>query len=90
VLLKEICGAGATAVAERFTVAGAAPSLPWTVSVPVTVPAVDGVTPTVKFPDWPVPIDIGRVTPVKLNCGLESVACVIEIGMLPVFATAIV
>jgi hypothetical protein len=90
VLLTAICGADATAVAERFTTAGPAPSLPWTVSVPVRVPALEGVTPTVKFPDWPVPIDIGRVTPVKLNCGLESVACVIETGMVPVFATAIV
>ena len=42
-----------------------------------------------KFPDWPVEMDIGKVTPVKLNCGLEMAACVIETGMVPVFATAI-
>jgi hypothetical protein len=90
VLLREICGAAATAVAERLTTAGAAPSLPWTVSVPVKVPVADGVTATVKFPDWPVATDTGKVTPVKLNCGLETVAWVIETGMAPVFATAIV
>ena len=89
-LLKEICGVAATAVAERLTTAGAAPSLPWTVSVPVKVPVADGVTATVKLPDWPVGTDNGSVTPVKLNCGLEIVACVIETGMVPVFATATV
>jgi len=90
VLLKEICGVAATAVAERLTTAGVAPSLPWTVSVPVKVPVADGVTATVKLPDWPVATDNGSVTPVKLNCGLDIVACVIETGMVPVFATATV
>ena len=64
--------------------------LPWTVSVPLNVPVVDGVTATVKFPDWPVAMDIGSVTPVKLNCGLEIVACVIDTVVLPVLETATV
>jgi hypothetical protein len=89
-LLTEICGAGATAVAERFTTAGAAPPLPWTVIVPVKVPAVGGVTATVTFPDCPVATVIGSVTPVKLNAGLEIVAWVIETGMEPVFVRAMV
>src|SRR5271166_4616223 len=89
-LLSEIWGAAATAVAERFTTAGALPSLPWTVKVPVTVPVAVGVKATVRFPDWPVAIDIGRVTPVKLNCGLERVAWVIETAVFPVFETEIV
>jgi len=88
--VRLIPGAAVTAVAERLTTAGAAPSLPWTVSVPVRVPAADGVTATVTFPDWPVAMARGSVTPIKLNCGLEIVAWVIEIGMVPVFATAIV
>ena len=87
-LLTLICGAGGTAVAERFTTAGVAPSLPWTVSVPVNVPVADGVTATVKFPSWPVVMDIGRVTPVRLNCGLEILAWVIETGMVPLFKIA--
>ena len=37
-----------------------------------------------------MPIAIGSVTPVKLNCGLEIVAWVIESGNVPVFATATV
>jgi hypothetical protein len=88
--VREISGAAATPVAERFTTADAAPPLPWTVSVPVKAPVAEGVTATVKFPDWPVGTDIGSVAPVKLNCGLEIVPWVIEIGIVPVFATAIV
>lgn len=73
-----------------MTTAGAAPSLPWTVRVPLKVPAADGVTATVKLPDCPVATVIGSVTPVKLNAGLEVVAWVIETGMVPVFETATV
>lgn len=90
VLLRDICGAEATAVAERFTVAGGAPSLPCRVRVPVKVPVAVGVTATVKFPVWPVATAIGSVTPVKLNTGLEDAAWVIETGIVPVFVTATV
>ena len=88
-LLREICGAGATAVAARFTTCEL-PSLLWAVIVPVTLPAVVGVTATVKFVDCPVARDIGNVAPGKLNCELETVAWVIETAVLPVFAMAIV
>src|SRR5258707_2991444 len=90
VLLKEICGGAATAVAERLTTAGEAPSLPWTVSVPVKVPAADGVTATVKLSDWPVATANGSGTPVKLNCALDIVTCVIATGIDPVSAIATV
>ena len=77
-------------MAARFTTAGVAPLLPWTVSVPLTAPAAEGITTTVKFALWPVAIDIGSVTPVQLNAGLEVVACVIETGKEPVFVRAMV
>jgi hypothetical protein len=84
VLLKEICAPGVTAVAERLKVADELPSLPRTVSVPVIVPEDVGVTATVKLLDCPVAMDIGNVAPGKLNCGLESVAWVIDTAVLPV------
>jgi hypothetical protein len=54
------------------------------------VPAADGVTPTVKLPVCPAAIVIGRVTPVKLNAGLELTAWVIVTDVEPVFVTATV
>jgi hypothetical protein len=79
-----------TAVAERLTTVGVVPLLPWTVSVPDTVPAVAGVTATVKLPDWPAASDIGNDIPGRLNCGLESDACVMDTAVFPVFETATV
>lgn len=58
--------------------------------MPFTAPAAVGVTATVKFPDWPVPSDIGKLAPGRVNCGLENVACVIESAELPVFEIATV
>ena len=87
VLLREICGPAVTAVAVRFTVCGELPSLPWTVIVPVTFPAAVGETATVRLLAWPVAIAIGNAAPDRLNCGLEKVACVMEIEVLPVLVT---
>ena len=66
---------------------GELPPSPATVRVPVMLPAVDGVTAIEKLPDCPGPRAIGNVTPERLNCGLESVACVILIATVPVFET---
>ena len=51
VVLREICGALATALAERFTDAGLLLASPCTVKVPVIDPLVVGVTLTVNVPD---------------------------------------
>jgi hypothetical protein len=51
VVLREICGALATALAERFTTAGLLLASPCTVKVPVIDPLVVGVTLTVNVPD---------------------------------------
>lgn len=61
-----------------------------TVIVPVIVPAVVGVTATVILPDCPAGSAIGKVTPERLNCEFESVACVIFTETVPVFATVTV
>lgn len=87
VVLKEISGPEEAAVAERFTVAGELPSLPCTVIVPFTLPEVVGAKATVILADWPVPRDIGRAVPERLNWELEKVACVMEMDVLPVFDT---
>jgi hypothetical protein len=51
VVLREICGALATALAERFTTAGLLLASPCTVKVPLIDPLADGVTLTVNVPD---------------------------------------
>ena len=73
-LLKEICCAVETAVADKFTTAGALPESPCTERVPFTVPVAVGVTLTVTVPDCPAAMDIGRLIPLTVNCGLETVA----------------
>lgn len=72
-LLREICGAGFTAVADKFTLTGELPLSPWAVRVPVTVPAAVGVTATVIFADCPIAKAMGNVAPGTENCGLERV-----------------
>ena len=74
-LLREICGLVAVAVAVRFTVPEPLPLSPCTVNVPLSVPAAVGFTPTVMFADWPEVMVIGRVIPLTVNCALETVAC---------------
>jgi hypothetical protein len=87
VALRDICGPVEAAVAERFTVAGELPSLPCTVIVPFTFPELVGAKATVRFADWPVPRDMGRALPERLNWGLEKVAWVMETDVLPVLET---
>ena len=68
VALSDICGpVEAAAVAARFTVAGELPLLPCTVIVPFTFPELVGAKATVRFADWPVPRDMGRALPERLN-----------------------
>ena len=89
-LLREICGAGLNAVADRFTVTGELPLSPCAVMVPVTVPAVVGVTATVMFADWPVARAIGNTAPGNENCEFEMLTWVMETLVLPVLVTATV
>ena len=62
-LLKEICGCRLTALAERFIATGVATLFACAVSVPLTTPAVVGVTETEKLMDWPAASVAGSVTP---------------------------
>jgi hypothetical protein len=73
-LLKEICCAVDTPVAAKFTTAGALAESPCTERVPFTAPVAVGVTLTVTVPDCPADMDIGRLIPLTVNCGLETVA----------------
>src|SRR5215472_5266816 len=88
--LREIWGAGFTAVAERLTVTGELPLFPCAVKVPATAPAEVGVNATVIFADCPVPKAIGRAAPDNENCGFEKLTWVIERLVLPVLVTAMV
>src|SRR5262249_55529503 len=56
-----------------------------TESVPLIVPLAVGATLTVIVPDWPAPIAIGSVTPLTLNCALETVICVTDSEAVPLF-----
>ena len=85
--LTAIWGAAVTAVAVKFTACELLVLLPVTVNVPLTGPAAVGVTPTVIAADCPALIVIGRVIPVRLNCGLETVACEIVTEVVPGFVT---
>jgi hypothetical protein len=85
--LRLNCGCGFAAVAERFTTAGELPPSPCKVNVPVTVPAAVGSTETEKVPTCPVARAMGRVIPERLNCGLESVACVMLTATVPLLVT---
>jgi len=82
-LLREICGLVAVAVAVRFTVPEPLPLSPCTVNVPLSVPAAVGFTPTVMFADWPEVMVIGRVIPLTVNCALETVACMMVSEAVP-------
>jgi len=82
-LLREICGLVAVAVAVRFTVPEPLPLSPCTVNVPLSVPAAVGFTPTVMFADWPEVMVIGRVITLTVNCALETVACMMVSEAVP-------
>jgi hypothetical protein len=82
-LLREICGLVAVAVAVRFTVPEPLPLSPCTVNVPLSGPAAVGFTPTVMFADWPEVMVIGRVIPLTVNCALETVACMMVSEAVP-------
>lgn len=84
-LLTEICGVEATPVAARLTTAGALPAAPRTESVPLTGPLAVGVTLTDTVLDCPAATVIGRVIPLSLNCGLETVACETVAEAVPEF-----
>jgi len=84
-LLTAICGFVATAVAVRLTTTGALPLSPRTESVPLIGPLAVGVTLTVTVLDCPAATVIGRVIPLSLNCGFETVACETVAEAVPAF-----
>ena len=59
----------------RLTIAGAVPTSPCNVKVPLTLPAVVPFNHTEKLVPCPAAIDMGKVIPESANCELESVAC---------------
>jgi len=69
--LTDNCELALTADAVRSIAIGL-PESAVTVSVPLTVPTVVGVTPTVNFVDWPASSAMGMATPEIENCWFET------------------
>ena len=69
--LTDNCELALTTEAVRAIAIGF-PESAVTVSVPLTVPATVGATPTLNFVDWPAASAIGMVTPEIENCWFET------------------
>ena len=77
----------ATADAERLTENGLVLASAITLSVPVMLPAADGVITTLNCVDCPAPSDNGVASPVTANWGFDTWTPVTFSVVVPVFAT---